>query len=356
MAKALKKLKLRRNEKSKFEKILRSRKEPSFRVFRSQIILMASEGISNYKISKRLECTAHTVGKWRQRYEEHGIAGIEDLGRSGRPRLITEEQRKEVVSCVCQKPPHGYSRWSVRTLAKHVNLPKTLVHGILKEHDLHPHRVRTFTFSPDPNFEDKLLEVVGLYMKPPQNAVVLCVDEKTGIQALDRTQPMLPLRSKKPTSWTNEYVRHGTRTLIASLDISTGKVLSHVRDNRRSETFLKFLDHVVKRNKSKRLCIVMDNLNTHNNKAAQEWLEDNPNVTFHFTPTHASWVNLIECFFSVLTKQGLQQAVHKSGKELEVFLKQYIKQYNKGCGPFTWTKGPRKLKQIIKLTKEYQSS
>ena len=148
MAKALKKLKLRRNEKSKFEKILRSRKEPSFRVFRSQIILMASEGISNYKISKRLECTAHTVGKWRQRYEEHGIAGIEDLGRSGRPRLITEEQRKEVVSCVCQKPPHGYSRWSVRTLAKHVNLPKTLVHGILKEHDFHPHRVRNTTVYP----------------------------------------------------------------------------------------------------------------------------------------------------------------------------------------------------------------
>ena len=161
-------------------------------------------------------------------------------------------------------------------------------------------------------------------MKPPQNAAVLWVDEKTGIQALDRTQPMLPLRSKNPTSWTNEYVRHGTRTLIASLDISTGKVLSHVRDNRRSETFLKFLDHVVKRNKSKRL-----------------WI--------------ASWLNLIECFFSILTKQGLQQAVHKSGKELEVFLKQYIKQYNKEYGPFTWTKGPKKLKQIIKLTKEYQA-
>ena len=355
MAKALTKLILRRNDIAKLNKVLRAGKQPAFRVFRTRIILLASEGISNNQISKRLECTAHTVAKWRQRYEENGLMGLEDLERSGRPGIITEKQKQEVITCVCQKPARGYARWSVRTLARHLNLPKSVVHNILRKHDLQPHRIRTFTFSPDPDFEEKLLDVVGIYMKPPENAVVLCVDEKTGIQALDRTQPMLPLRKKKPTSWTNEYVRHGTRTLLASLDISTGKVISFVRDNRRSETFLEFMDHVVRKNNSKRLCVIMDNLNIHTNEAAQQWLEKHPNVSFHFTPKHASWVNLIECFFSILTRQGLRQSVHKSGKELEKFLSEYIKQYNKDCGPFTWTKGPEKLKRIIQLTKQYQT-
>ena len=191
-------------------------------------------------------------------------------------------------------------------------------------------------------------------MEPPDKAVVLCVDEKTGIQALDRTQPMLPMKSKKPRSWTNEYVRHGTRTMLASLDIATGKVLAEVRDNRRSETFLKFMDAVVRDNPDQDLHVVLDNLNTHNNQAAKEWLGANPRVTFHYTPTHASWVNLVECFFSILTKQGLQQAVHQSAKELESFLKHFVRKYNERCGPFTWTKGPTKLKRIIQLTEQYQ--
>jgi hypothetical protein len=230
------------------------------------------------------------------------------------------------------------------------------VHAILRENDLHPHRLRTFTFSPDPQFEEKLLEVVGLYMNPPKNALILCVDEKTGIQALDRTQPMLPLRSKKARSWTNEYVRHGTRTMLASLEIETGKVTAIVRNNRRSETFLEFMDMIALQHTGKQLCVVLDNLNTHTNSAAQEWLNKHPDVSFHYTPKHASWVNLVECFFSILTRQGLQQSVHKSGRALEQFLRVFVTQYNKECGPFTWTKGPDKLKRIIQLTKEYQAT
>jgi len=193
-------------------------------------------------------------------------------------------------------------------------------------------------------------------MNPPKKAVVLCVDEKTGIQALDRTQPMLPLRAKKPRSWTNEYVRHGTRTLLASLDIASGKVTAWVNKTRKADDFVTFMDRVVASYPSQRLHVVLDNLNTHKGAAIQEWLKKNPLVSFHFTPTHASWVNLIECFFSILTKQGLQQAVHKSGRQLTNFLYRYIKEYNKKCGSFEWTKGPEKLKKIIQLTKEFQQT
>ena len=200
-----------------------------------------------------------------------------------------------------------------------------------------------------------MLEVVALYMKPPDNAGVLCVDEKTGIQALDRTQPMLPLRAAKPRSWTNEYVRHGTRTLLASLDVATGRVIAHVRKRRTSKDFLAFLDSVVKEYPDRQLYIVLDNLNTHTNEAATKWLEAHRLVSFHYTPTHASWVNLIEGFFSILTRQGLQQAVHQSAKELEHFLKTFVQEYNKCCGPFEWTKGPEKLRRIIELTEQWQS-
>ena len=321
---------------------------------RARTLLLAADGVSNRQIALKVGCKPHVVGEWRRRYAALGLAGIKDRARSGRPAKITPAQKQRVVAKVCGAPPRHLSRWSVRTLAAEVKLPASVVHLILREHDLHPHRLRTFNFSPDPHFEDKLLDVVGIYMKPPRNAVVICVDEKTGIQALDRTQPMLPLQAGRPRTWSNEYVRHGTRTMLAALQVKTGKVLAHVRDNRRSETFLEFMDAVVEPHAGRRLCVIMDNLNTHLNEAAQQWLARHPKVSFHYTPTHASWVNLIECFFAILTKQGLQQAVHRSGKELERFLKTYVEEYNKRCGPFTWTKGPEKLKRIIQLTKAFQ--
>jgi transposase len=324
-------------------------------VRRARIILLAGQGQSNRQISLKVGCTAPVVSQWRRRYQSQGLVGLQDRDRPGRPVKMTAAQKQAIVTRVCATPPPHLSRWSVRTLAREMGYPASVVHLILQEHDLHPHRLRTFNFSPDPCFEEKLLEVVGLYMNPPENAVVLCVDEKTGIQALDRTQPMLPLRAKKPRSWTNEYVRHGTRTLLAALEIKTGKVTAHVRDNRRSETFLEFMDAVVARHRGRRLCVVMDNLNTHLNQAALDWVVRHPSVSFHYTPTHASWVNLVECFFSILTRQGLQQAVHLSAQELSRFLKAYIRNYNKTCGPFTWTKGPKKLKRIIQLTKQYQA-
>jgi transposase len=348
-------LRVKKKDRVLLEKWLRATTTPSGWARRARIILLAGQGQPNRQIALKVGCRPHVVGLWRRRYQAQGVAGLADQPRPGRPVKISAVQKQEVVRRVCAAPPRYLGRWSVRTLARETGYAPSVVHLILQEHDLHPHRLRTFTFSPDPCFEEKLLEVVGLYMKPPDNAVVLCVDEKTGIQALDRTQPMLPLRGKKPRAWTNEYVRHGTRTLLAALEVATGKVTAQVRDNRRSETFLKFMDEVAARHPRQRLCVVMDNLNTHGNEAARQWLARHPRISFHYTPTHASWVNLIECFFSILTRQGLQQAVHFSARELTRFLKNYFRAYNETCGPFTWTKGPKKLKRIIELTKQYQA-
>ena len=338
------------------ERIVRSRRTAVSIARRAQMLVLAASGLSNRQIALELEVNAHVVGRVRKEYGRQGLAVLEDRPRSGRPRSSRDEQSiKKVVETVCQAPAKGLSRWSARTLAKQLNIPSATVNRILRENQLQPHRLRTFTFSPDPQFGEKLLEVVALYMKPPDNAVVLCVDEKTGIQALDRTQPMLPLRAAKPRSWTNEYVRHGTRTLLAGLDIASGRVIAHVRKRRTSKDFLAFLDSVVKEYPDQRLYVVLDNLNTHTNEAARKWLEAHRLVSFHYTPTHASWVNLIECFFSILTRQGLRQAVHQSAKELEQFLKTFIEVYNQRCGPFEWTKGTEKLRRIIELTEQWQS-
>ncbi len=356
MPKALPPLKMSSSEKTELQILSRSRSGPGSVALRARMMLLAGEGESNRQIALRFGFKAHTVGTWRARFEESGCEGLRDIQRSGRPAKITPAQKQKIVHTVCRKPPSGLGRWSVRTLAKRLGINRDAVHSTLVEHDLQPHRLRTFNFSPDPRFEEKLLDVVGLYMNPPENALVLCVDEKTGIQALDRTQPMLPLKAGKPRTWSNEYVRHGTRALLASLDISTGEVVAQVTRDRKSPTFLRFLDELTSRYEGQRLCVVMDNLNTHTNKAAMDWLDQHPRVSFHYTPTHASWVNLVECFFSILTRTGLQQQVHKSGKALERFLKSFIETYNRTCGPFTWTKGPEKLSKIIKLTQIAQQT
>ena len=349
-------LAMEEGDRGECERIARSRKTAVNIAKRAQMLVLAARGLSNRQIALELGANEHVVGRVRKEYNQRGLAVLEDRARPGRPRSSRDQQSvQKVVETVCQAPAKGLSRWSARTLAGHLDIPSATVNRILRENKLQPHRLRTFTFSPDPQFGEKLLEVVALYMNPPDNAVVLCVDEKTGIQALDRTQPMLPLRATKPRSWTNEYVRHGTRTLLASLDIGTGRVIAHVRKRRTSKDFLSFLDSVVKEYPNQRLAIVLDNLNTHTNEAARKWLKSHPLVSFHYTPTHASWVNLIECFFSILTRQGLQQAVHQSGRELEHFLKNFIQEYNKRCGPFEWTKGPEKLRRIIELTEQWQS-
>jgi len=335
--------------------LVRSPSTPQALAVRSQIVLAASEGRSNQQIAGALRLPEVTVGKWRRAFAASGLDGLHDAPRPGRPPKHSAEVWQRIQTRVCEQPD-AYSRWSVRTLARDLGLPPSTVHEALVSARLYPHRVRTFTFSPDPDFEPKLLDIVGLYVHPPDNAVVLCVDEKSGIQALDRTQPGLPLRAKRPRTWTNEYVRNGTQALLAALDIATGRVIGHVKDRRTSANFLRFMNEVVAAFPTRELHIILDNLNIHTNAAAQRWLKRHPSVHFHHTPTHASWANMIECFFSILGKQGLSQRVDRSTKTLRAFLLEYLATYNATSGPFTWTKGPEQLKSIIEATKAYQAA
>ena len=322
---------------------------------RSRIVLAAAEGKENQQIAADLRIPPVTVGKWRRLFAAHGLEGLRDAPRPGRPLKHDAETRHKVQTRVCQQPD-DQSRWSVRTLAAELGLPSSTVHRMLVASKLQPHRIRTFTFSPDPDFEAKLLDIVGLYLNPPENAFVLCVDEKPGIQALDRTQPLLPLRAKKPRSWTNEYVRHGTQTLLAALEIATGKVVAQVRDRRTTADFLSFMGDVVKAYPPRELHVVLDNLNIHKNEAAKQWLLQHPRVHFHYTATHASWMNMIECFFSILTRQALRQSVQRSKKDLKELLHRYLNKYSENPTPFTWTKGPEHFQRIIEATKQYQTA
>ena len=281
--------------KAALNQLVRSPSTPQGVVQRSRIVLAAAAGKSNQQIAGELHMPEVTVGKWRRSFAQQGLQGLEDAPRSGRPVMHGPEIVQRVQTRVCEQPEH-YSRWSVRTLAEDLKLPRSTVHQILVASNLQPHRIRTFTFSPDPDFEAKLLDVVGLYLNPPENALVLCVDEKTGIQALDRTQPLLPLRAKKPRSWTNEYVRHGTQTLLAALEIASGQVVAHVKQRRTTVNFLRFLKDVIAAFPERELHIILDDLNIHKNQAARNWLKRHPRVHFHYTPTHASWVNMVECF------------------------------------------------------------
>ena len=265
--------------KAALNQLVRSPSTPQGVVQRSRIVLAAAAGKSNQQIAGELHMPEVTVGKWRRSFAQQGLQGLEDAPRSGRPVMHGPEIVQRVQTRVCEQPEH-YSRWSVRTLAEDLKLPRSTVHQILVASNLQPHRIRTFTFSPDPDFEARLLDVVGLYLNPPENALVLCVDEKTGIQALDRTQPLLPLRAKKPRSWTNEYVRHGTQTLLAALEIASGQVVAHVKQRRTTVNFLRFLKDVIAAFPERELHIILDNLNIHKNRAARNWLKRHPRVPF----------------------------------------------------------------------------
>jgi transposase len=339
---------------SQIQRLLRASSTPQSLALRCRIVLEAADGSSNKEIASNIGIPEVTVGKWRSAFVRDGLKGLEDAPRSGRPVKHDRQVWERVQMRACQQP-ESRGRWSVRTLAQDLGLPRSSVHEILVASSLQPHRIRTFTFSPDPDFEAKLLDIVGLYLKPPENALVLCVDEKPGIQALDRTQPLLPLSAKRPRSWTNEYVRHGTQTLLAALEVATGRVVANVKQRRTSADFLRFMNEVVVEFPDHDLHVVWDNLNIHKNDAAQRWLARHPRVTFHHTPTHASWVNLVECFFSILSRQGLSQSVHRSRRQLKEFLLRFIEHYNENCSPFRWTKGPDKLQRIIEATKEYQA-
>jgi transposase len=308
-------------------------------VQRSKIILLSIEGKTMDEIIKATGLSKPAVNKWRQRFRAEGIAGLRDAPRSGKPATITAVQKAKAVQKACEKPTGGYTNWSQKRIAKEVGVSQSKVHQILKQADLKPHKTEYWCGkSPDPEFESKMMNIVGLYMDPPKNAMVICVDEKTQIQALDRTQPVLPLKEKAPKRLTTTYKRNGTVSLIAALAVHSGEITARPVKSNNADNFLSFLKKLDRTYRKKKLHIIVDNLSIHKNQKVKDWLKTKRKIKLHFTPTYSSWLNQVEIWFNILTKDVIKGGIWKSKEQLTSQIMEYIDTYNKTrAKPFAWT-------------------
>ncbi len=319
--------------------MLAKRKGVGDEQMRCRMILALADGESSNAIAKRLGTTAQTVSKWRQRYVSHGIAGLSDAPRSGRPRTLLDDRVQDVVDRVRQTKPSNATHWSVRRMSDVAGVPKTAVQRIWSAFGLKPHLESTFKLSTDPNFVDKVRDVVGLYMSPPQRALVLCVDEKSQIQAQNRTQPGLPLSCGHPETRTHDYKRNGTTSLFAALDVATGRVIGALKPRHRAEEFISFLNGIDKAVPADLdVHLIMDNYGTHKTEAVRTWFGKRPRYHVHFTPTSASWLNWVERFFSALTENWIKRGAHVSTTDLNQSIRHYLDQHNADPKPFIWRK------------------
>ena len=318
----------------------RSRALPQRQVLRARIVLLAAEGVATSSIAARLGCSEPTVRLWRERFAAAGIAGLEeDAPGRGRPATYDERTVAKVISITLGRPPRGETHWSSRAVAERAGVSKTTVLRIWQDHDLQPHRTRGFKFSTDPELEAKVIDVIGLYLHPPEKAaVVLCVDEKSQIQALDRTQPLLPMRPGQPERRTHDYVRHGTATLFAALDIATGEVTGRSYARHRHQEFLKFLQLVAARYPRGQVHLVLDNYRTHKHPVVNDWLSHHPRFQLHFTPTSASWMNQVETWFSIVHRKAIRRGVFRSVAHLKDSIQGFLDAWNANCHPFAWVK------------------
>lgn len=324
---------------AELETRLRVRKAPADEKLRMRIVLGCADGLSGKVLAARLHTSAQTVSKWRRRYEAYRIAGLTDAPRAGRPRTVSDEQVQQVVDKVRQETPNNATHWSVRQMSRESGVSPATVQRIWRAFGLKPHLQETFKLSTDPHFVDKVRDVVGLYLAPPDRALVWCVDEKSQIQALNRTQPGLPLSFGKPVPRTHDYQRHGTTSLFAALDVATGKIIGQLKRRHRSAEFLQFLkaiDTAVPSDQDVHL--IMDNYGTHKTQKVRAWLAAHPRYHAHFTPTSASWLNLVERFFSQLSEQWIKRAAHTSVADLGRSIHEYIDRHNENLKPFVWHK------------------
>jgi transposase len=330
-------LALRDGDREKLVSLTRSSTVTAGAAQRARIVLLAADGMSNTQIAARTGVSRPTVIGWRARYEESGMVGLADRPRSGRPR---ELDHGEIVSATLIPPPAklGVTHWSSRLLADHLRISFSAVAKAWREYGIQPWRAETFKFSTDPELVAKVTDVVGLYLDPPENAVVLCVDEKSQIQALDRTQPMLPMQPGRPERHTHDYVRHGTTTLFAALEIATGQVTGICQDRHRHQEFLRFLKHVARAYPDQELHLVMDNYAAHKRIEVRRWLAENPRIHVHFTPTSASWLNLVEVWFGIIERQAIHRGSFGNVRQLTQAIRTYISGWNKRAHPFVWTK------------------
>jgi transposase len=307
---------------------------------RSKIVLACAGGKDNKAVAAELGVHQVTVGKWRSRFIAHRLAGLTDEDRPGRPRTISDEKVEEViVKALEQPPPNRDSHWSTRSMARVTGMSQTAVSRIWRAFELKPHREQTWKLSSDPQFIDKVRDVVGLYMDPPEHALVLCVDEKSQIQALNRTAPCLPLLPTTPARRSHDYVRNGTTSLFAALDLATGKVISSVHRRHRHQEFLKFLKKIdAEVPAGLDVHLICDNYGTHKTPEIKKWLIRHPRFELHFTPTSSSWLNLVERWFAELTNRKLRRSAHNSVKDLEADIQAWIDAWNDDPKPFVWTK------------------
>jgi transposase len=326
-------------ERERLESWMRRRSSAQALALRSRIVLLAAEGLKNTEIAARLGIDIATVRKWRNRFAEHRLEGLLDEPRPGRPRTITDDKVEEVIIKTLETTPKGATHWSTRSMAREVGLTQSAVLRIWKAFGLQPHRQETWKLSKDPQFIEKVRDVVGLYLNPPERAVVLCVDEKSQIQALDRTAPVLPMLPGTPERATHDYKRHGTSSLYAALDLTSGNVIGRLHSRHRAIEFKKFLatlDREVPEHLGVHL--VLDNSSTHKTPAIKKWLLAHPRFVLHFTPTSSSWLNLVERWFAELTNKLLKRGTHRSVQALNADIRAWIDTWNDDPRPFVWTK------------------
>ena len=316
---------------------------------RCRMILRCAEGLANKAVAAELGVHEHTVGKWRRRFAKDRIDGLLDEPRPGRPRRIEDDQVAEVIERTLSTTPVDATHWSIRSMAGQTGLSHTTIRRIWNAFGLQPHRSETFKLSGDPLFVDKVRDIIGLYLSPPDHALVLCVDEKSQIQALDREQPVLPMLPGIPERRTHTYIRHGTTSLFAALDVATGFVIGKCYKRHRAKEFLDFLKEIDARvPEDLDVHIVMDNYATHRTQTIRTWLARRPRYHVHFTPTSASWINQVERWFAELTRKQLQRGVHTSTKQLEDDIRAFIDIHNEDPKPYKWTKSADEILAAVK--------
>ena len=350
---------LSKEEEEHLKSITGSRSLPYGLVTRARIIIMAAESATNKAIAEKLDYSPQSVGLWRRRFLEQGLSGLHDELRPGRPRSISDEQVSELIHKTLQTKPEGRTHWTTRSIADETQISRPTVQRIWNAFGLQPHRQRHFKISTDPFFVEKVRDIVGLYLNPPDKAMVLCVDEKSQIQALDRTQPLLPMGLGYVEGVTHDYIRHGTTTLFAALDIATGKVLTQCRHRHRHQEYLSFLKHIdANVPEDLDIHLVVDNYSTHKHSSVKRWLAVHSRYHIHFTPTYSSWLNQVEIWFNRITQQAIRRGTFRSVKELVAKIDQFVQHYNANTRPFAWTATAdsilEKIKRLCQVISETQ--
>jgi transposase len=326
-------------ERETLERWARRPKSSQVLAFRCRIVLAAAEGRSSTEIAAELGCTGSTVGRWRGRFAQRGFDGLHDEPRPGKPRTISDDDVERVIVKTLEEQPRDATHWSTRSMAAATGMSQTAISRIWRAFGLKPHQREAFKLSPDPQFIDKVRDIVGLYINPPQAAVVLCVDEKAQIQALDRSAPVLPLMPGVPQRASHDYIRNGTTNLYAALDVASGQVLAEMTPRHRAEEFRRFLNLIDKSVPAHLdVHVVCDNSSTHKTPSIQRWLVRHPRFTLHFTPTYSSWLNLVERWFAELTTKWIKRGSHRSVRDLTASIRSWIANWNDDPKPYVWHK------------------